>query len=298
MTAPAADYPRELAPLLPREAFRRNPRRVLYALAQLLIFAGLVMLARNCDGWVLVPIAVVAGHSLFCMALFAHELSHGAVLGPGPGRMALELVCWGANFISPTVWAVVHNHSHHRHANTARDPDRRFLRPEARTITTVYTALFYPHAQAPTRWNPLVFLHFVPYILKQTAAALFGSSLGGLVPHPAEFSWKRRAAVAVELVFIAGLQALLARAAGGGVHYLAPAAHRSPAPAFLLSHGAPPVSQHGLASLSAPGRPGRGTISRSLQAPVAVGGVVARVATAALSGGHRRRSACPDCALK
>ncbi|HET6282189.1 MAG TPA: fatty acid desaturase [Polyangia bacterium] len=221
MTPLATDYSRELAALLPREAFRRNPGRVAYAFAQLMIFAASVVLARTFDGWILLPIALLAGHSLFCLALFAHELSHGAVLGPGLPRSALELGCWGANFISPTVWSIVHNHSHHRHANTLRDPDRRFLRREASTSTAIYTALFYPHLQAPTRWNPLVLLHFVPYVLKQTAAALLGASPFGLVPHRPDFSWRKRALVAAEVVVIAGMQLCLCRAVGGGFHYLA-----------------------------------------------------------------------------
>jgi hypothetical protein len=64
----------------------------------------------------------------------------------------------------------------------------------------VYTALFYPHGGAP-RPNPLVLLHFLPYVLKQTLGALFPAGRVALMipaPCPARYhrvpiacAWRR-----------------------------------------------------------------------------------------------------------
>jgi fatty acid desaturase len=215
------DYARVLAALLPEEAFQRNPGRIVYAGLQLALYAALVSLVRTAPSWALLPICVLAGHTLFCLALFAHELSHGAILRPNAPRFLLEFVTWGLNFIAPTVWSVVHNQTHHRHVNTDADPDRRFMRAEKNVATTIYTSLFYPHREAPTRWNPLILIHFIPYVLRNTFALLSGGSPTTLVPGRLALLRGQRQRISAELLGIAALQIGLHRAAGGHLCYVA-----------------------------------------------------------------------------
>lgn len=210
-----ARYTRTLTPLLPPAVFERDPARVAFACAHLALLAALIVLIRHTDAPALhIGVSVLAGHSLFSLALFAHELSHGAILGRGWGRTALELVTWGPNLIAPTVWRVVHNGQHHAHANTLRDPDRRFARGEEGPGTRLYTRLFYPQGGRP-RANPLLLLHFIPYVLKQTVGALLPGARLPLIPARSAFSSSERARVALELAVIASLQYLLYRLVGG-----------------------------------------------------------------------------------
>jgi fatty acid desaturase len=84
----------------------------------------------------------------------------------------------------------------------------------------VYTALFYPHGGRP-RPNPLVLLHFLPYVLKQTLGALFPAGpVALLIPAPCPFSRGQRLRIAGELLLIAGFQYGLFVLAGRGIAYV------------------------------------------------------------------------------
>jgi fatty acid desaturase len=192
---------------LPERAFARRPNKCSYAAIQLSLLAAVLALGQNTDDRrLLFGLSIVAGHCLFCLALFAHELSHGSVLRAGALRRGLELVCWGLNLISPTVWHAVHNRSHHRHASTAEDPDRPFLLAERGPATRLYTLLFYPGAQG-SRWNPLVYFHFLPYVAKHTLAALLGAGRPlACVPARANFSGSEQGRIVLELVLVGAIQ--------------------------------------------------------------------------------------------
>jgi fatty acid desaturase len=213
---PGSNHARILYPLLPAAAFQRRPSRVAYGAIHVVVFVAMGVLVREVPGlgWRLLA-SLVAGHSLMCLALFAHELSHGAILSPGPLRSLLELICWGPNLIAPTAWHSVHNRTHHRYANTAGDPDRRFLTAEATVGTRLYTSVFYP--QGGRSWpNPLILFHFIPYVVKQTLGVLFpGSGPAFLIPARSTTSARERWRTGAELAFIAGLQWLVFLLSGG-----------------------------------------------------------------------------------
>jgi fatty acid desaturase len=191
---------------LPASAFARRPDKCGYALIHGSLFWTTLIVARRVDAApLLLLMSMVAGHSLFCLALFAHELSHGSVLAEGASRRALETLCWGSNLIAPSVWHGVHNRAHHRHASTAGDPDRPFLVSERRAATRAYTLLFYPGSDC--RWNPGIYFHFLPYVAKHTLAALLGPKLRlACVPGEARFSDSERKRILAELVLVAAIQ--------------------------------------------------------------------------------------------
>ncbi len=212
----ASEYNRLLKPLLPERAFATSPRKLAFlALHLLVIFAGYVGI-RFSGHWLLwLGCSVVIGHSLACIAFLAHELSHNAILPNHRLRYILELLFWGLNFIPPTVWRRVHNHTHHLHANTTNDPDRQFLTSEASTTTRWYSRLFYPNHQSP-RWNLVVGFHFVPYIVRNILAAFYpNDAKPPLVPSKPRYTPSQRLAVAFELVAIALLQAAAFYLVGG-----------------------------------------------------------------------------------
>jgi fatty acid desaturase len=206
--------------MLPREAFLRHPQRLFLASGHLAVIVGACWLVRRTQFWPLYFLAsLIIGHSLACLAFFAHEVSHGSILKRGAARTAVETMLWALNVIPATLWDEVHNHTHHPYTNTMRDADRRFIAAEKDTGTTLYTILLYPHRQT-ARWNPLVFLQFPSYILRHVIAFLSGGHWGMLPANP-EYTWPQRVRIVCELVLIVGIQYGLYAAVGfSGVKYL------------------------------------------------------------------------------
>lgn len=163
---------RRLRAALPPAAFQPTPQKALVLLALVGLFLA-TQAAVSLVGlsWGLVPLIIVAAVALSALAFATHELSHGIILRPGALQRGVELVCWGLIFMSPTMWRRVHNQTHHAHANTPADPDYPLHAGEESTSTRWYVWLFYPNADV-FPWNPLVFVHFVTYILRNTVAAL------------------------------------------------------------------------------------------------------------------------------
>ncbi|HWA26651.1 MAG TPA: fatty acid desaturase [Lacunisphaera sp.] len=195
---------------LPPAAYRVAPGK----LAVMLLHAGIAatgfwLAGRTGLAWPLVPLALVTGHSLGCIGFLAHDLAHGSVVRHRPTALALERVFWGLVLISATVWRRVHNQSHHAHFNTVLDPDRMFLADERRATTVWYVRIFYPNAET-FPWNPLVLLHLVAYVGRNTVTSLLpGKSKLAVVPAKAAVHAGDRRAILIDLGIIAGLQALL-----------------------------------------------------------------------------------------
>lgn len=180
---PHRRYVDQLRPLLPAEALRRSPSKLVYAGIHFAVIGVGIATCRTLPFTELYPLVGVAvGHSLACLAFFAHELSHHSVIAPGRWCRALELLCWGVNAVPPTLWHAVHNTTHHLQTNTPRDPDRRWLPEQATPATRAYTAIFYPHRHAPPA-NPLVLFQFVGYIVRIVTAAVTNGR-HGLLPSP------------------------------------------------------------------------------------------------------------------
>lgn len=195
---------------LPPAAYRVAPGKLPVIFLHAGIAAAGFWLAGRAgiSGWLL-PLALVAGHSLGCLGFLAHDLAHGSVVRHRPTALVLERICWGLVLISATVWRRVHNQSHHAHFNTVLDPDRMFLADERRAATVWYVRIFYPNAET-FPWNPLVLLHLVAYVGRNTITSLLpGKSKLPVVPAKAAVQSGDRRAIFADLAVIAGLQVLL-----------------------------------------------------------------------------------------
>jgi fatty acid desaturase len=204
---PPSDYARELRALLPPGAFAASPRRLLPLAAHLLVVvAGYLGCRYASSAGVYLLLALVIGHSLACVGLLAHDLSHNCILRPGPLRYLLEVPVWAINLVPATVWHRVHNQTHHVHTNTPDDPDRPFLLSERSWPVRLYARLLYPHRRT-LRWNPLVAFHFVPYIVRNIAAAFYpGAGKPDVVPFKPAYTPGQRVRVVFELAVIVALQ--------------------------------------------------------------------------------------------
>jgi fatty acid desaturase len=131
----------------------------------------------------------------------------------------LELVFWGLSLVSPTLWRRVHNDTHHAHAGTPRDPDRPFLYQERNRTTIAYDWFFYPGRDAWMRWNPLTFLHFAPYVLRNVLAA-FLPTKPSFVPAAPHYTRQQRLTILLEYAVIVGFQVAIYRLCGSWFTYL------------------------------------------------------------------------------
>ena len=201
---------------LPAAAFQPDPRKLVWmSLHAAIFFAAHAAVARiGLSPWLLVPIGIAAA-SLSCLGFYSHDLAHGSILRPGRAQRAAELFFWGLLMIAPTIWRRVHNQSHHVHYNTFADPDRQFMVAEARESTRWYVRFLYPNAEV-FPWNPLVFVHFVPYVVRNTVAALLPARWKpAVVPNRPDYEPHETAVIVAELLALAALQAALFVLTGG-----------------------------------------------------------------------------------
>ena len=119
------EYERVIRPLLPQGAFAPDARHLLRILLHLLVVLGGLLLLRVASAWwMMLPIALIIGHSLACLAFLAHDVSHNAVVTNRIAKRGLELLLWGLNAMPPTLWRRLHNQTHHVETNTVHDTDR------------------------------------------------------------------------------------------------------------------------------------------------------------------------------
>jgi fatty acid desaturase len=201
-----AEYVRALRSKLPERAFEPSlDRRFLAALVHLLLVIVGWLAFRKVSHVFWPLLSIVVGHSLACLAFFAHDLSHRTVTRNNQLCSFMEFVCWPLNFIPPTMWKKLHNESHHARPNTPRDPDRRFSTREKSTATVTYTAIFFPHKRL--KYNVLCLLHFVTYIIRHMVAVFYVGdkkpSINTFKPH---YSFRERMRILAEIGFIFALQ--------------------------------------------------------------------------------------------
>ena len=201
---------------LPAAAFQPDAKKLipmaLYSAVFLAAHAAVSVIGLS--PWLLAPI-VVAAAALSCVGFHTHDLAHGSILRPGRAQRVSELFFWSLLMIAPTIWRRVHNQSHHVHYNTDADPDRPFLEEEKSAATRWYVWLLYPNAEV-FPWNPLVFVHFVPYVVRNTIAALLPPRWKPpVVPNRADYAPGETRVIVGELLVLALVQGGLFLLTGG-----------------------------------------------------------------------------------
>jgi len=243
------DYVRTLMPLLPREAFAPNPRKLYVIALHIVIVLIGVAACRFVDKlyWPLLSIPI--GISMGAMAFLAHDVSHRSVVRDRRLLYLTELVIWGFLYIPPTVWRRVHA-SHHVHTNGRDDPDRRFLREELTPVTTAYAVTFFPNRWM--KYSVICLLHFVAYSFRHTITALYpGRSKPKNVTAKPAYSGRDKLRIVFEIAYIAVLQLGLAWLAGSATAYcwavLVPIALMSAAVSFYFftNHSLNPLNEDG-----------------------------------------------------
>jgi fatty acid desaturase len=249
--APAThtDYVRTLMPLLPREAFAPNTRK-LYVIGLHIAIVLIGVAAFRFVGrpyWPLLSVPI--GISMGAMAFLAHDVGHRSVVRDRRLLYLTELAIWGILYIPPTVWRRVHA-SHHVHTNGHDDPDRRFLREELTPLTSAYAVTFFPNRWL--KYSIIYLLHFVAYSLRHTVTAFYPGRIkpGSVTAKPA-YSGRDKMWIGLEIGYIAMLHLGLASLAGGATAYcwavLVPIVMMSAAVSFYFftNHSLNPLNEDG-----------------------------------------------------
>jgi fatty acid desaturase len=170
----------EMRRLLPREAFAPNRKKLLeMALHVALVVVCYRALSTQPGLLASIGLSAVIGHSMLCLGLAGHDLSHNAIVRNYTARVATEYMLWSFLLTSRTVWHVDHNRTHHRHTNTMQDSFRHYADTEECGKTRWFSLLFVPGKHF--RFNPFVFLTYLVHMIMHTVIILKGNFTGSKV---------------------------------------------------------------------------------------------------------------------
>ena len=207
---PQGSYAKALRPLMPSEAFVRDPSKLVILLINLaILILGWAIAARldRSPLYVLLlylPLAVVMGNSIIVLLFSSHDLMHGSVIKNPRLISVFGLLGLAMFWMPPTLWKAVHNRVHHNKANSLADPDRNYLYEQPNTWGKWIQDLFVPSAEVnpvwltvgmATAWGVHTFRNF-------TSVLLFNSETVDYVPAAFKVSSKERRAIASEFLLI------------------------------------------------------------------------------------------------
>jgi len=204
---------------LPPEAFRADPKKLLWIALHIGFILGCGALFRGLpSSWGLL-FAILVGHSISCIAFLGHDLSHNSVVRGKRLRFVVERITWAFVLMPATIWIRDHNHMHHRAANTMDDSFRYFSESEQSVWRKIYCMLFFPNKRLP--WSPLPFLSALAYNnLVMRSAMVPGSRAGHLLPNVPTYTKRERMSIAFEMASGTAVQVGLFYLVGGWSHYL------------------------------------------------------------------------------
>ena len=107
-------------------AFKARPLRALWFIPLNIVIIGSIaaILVLNLPWWGNLLLSLLAGHTLACQALLAHEVLHGALGMSKRMQNTLGWIGFGPALVPPEFWRRWHNVAHHAHTNLGdKDPD-------------------------------------------------------------------------------------------------------------------------------------------------------------------------------
>jgi len=209
------EYVKTVKKLLPAHAFSPAPERLWVMFMHVAVVAVGYAGIRWVDPIWSLFFSILIGHSVACIGFLAHELSHHAIITNRPARYLCEIFFWGLILVPTTLWKRIHNQTHHSNANTRDDPDRQFLKSEESFWTKWYTWLFYPNNRL-SRYNPLVGIQFITYIIRQTSAAFYRADRKpDVVPFKPAYRLQQKIQIVAEIIIILLMQMIVFFVVGG-----------------------------------------------------------------------------------
>ena len=117
---------KRLCQSLPDDIFDYQPSRALVAfpLIACIVFVTFAILSFKLRWYFALPLALVLGNAYALLAFLAHETLHGSVVASRRLQNFIGYLGFGPFLISPHLWRVWHNQTHHRVVNQGDgDPD-------------------------------------------------------------------------------------------------------------------------------------------------------------------------------
>ena len=208
-----AEYIREIENLLPKEAFAPASNKLLPLFAYLLALLALYFAFRLTEqAFFYGLLSLLLAHCLASLGFFAHDLSHRAILRKHQHRYPLEVLLFGVNLLPATYWDHLHNRTHHVHNNAVHKPVESPSHPEKSREGRWYDCLFLL-SKKPGRWNPLLWLHFLAYLLGNYIAAIQAEQ-ASQKERKASYSRKQKRRISIEAGVIVLLQVTIFFAVG------------------------------------------------------------------------------------
>ncbi|MGL5035284.1 MAG: fatty acid desaturase family protein, partial [Microcystaceae cyanobacterium] len=155
---PHSAYVKKLRPLLPPEAFKTDPSKLITLFVNLSILIAGWAIAAHLDDWpsyllwLYLPIALIMGNSIIILLFGSHDLMHGSVIKTSKLHYLISFLGLSMLFMPPTQWKNLHNLVHHNQTNSLADPDRNYLSEQPETWGKWIQNLFVPSTEVNQFW--------------------------------------------------------------------------------------------------------------------------------------------------
>jgi len=210
---PQGEYAKKLHRLLPDDAFKTDPSKLVILLINLAILILGWAIADKLDRWSIsllwlyLPLALIMGNGVAVLAFSYHDLMHGTVTRNHRLMLITSLLGQVIIWMPPTLWKILHNRIHHNTTNSLRDPDRNYLYTQPNSWGKWLQNLCFPSSEVhpiclliglTTAWGFYTFRNLI---------AVLSSNRETVDYLPAAFTVrpKERLAIAGEFLVILGL---------------------------------------------------------------------------------------------
>lgn len=199
---PLSYYAKSLRGIVPKEALKPATYKLIPMFIHALLFVAYIFLVAYFGNiFALIGFSVLAGITIACLFLYAHELSHGVIIKKQPYLYLLQNFFWAFSGIPPTLWQKIHNLTHHKHSNTYTDPDRKTFKSEAGVLNNLYNLFIYPNKKL--RYSFTVGFAMILYSTKHILSVYYTrGKKPSIVTYRPEYSKSEIRAISFELGFI------------------------------------------------------------------------------------------------
>lgn len=210
---PQSVYVKKLKPLLPPEAFKPDPSKLIILFINVGILIAGWVIARSLDQWpvhllwLYLPIALIMGNSIIILLFSTHDLMHGSVIKKSLWSYLISFLGLSMLLMPPTQWKTLHNFVHHNNTNSLADPDRSYLYTQPETWGKWIQNLFVPSTEVNSFW---LFIGMsgswvVHNFRNLTSVIFFNSKSVDYVPSAFIVNEKDRAIICFECLGILGI---------------------------------------------------------------------------------------------
>lgn len=196
---------------LPSHMFKPTPTLLIsptiYAIST---FALAYYINADSPWWVLALSILWIGHAFFCVATFAHNLSHNSVVRNTKLKYTLELFFWSLAYFPPTIWRMTHNKTHHPFVNQEKDTFRHFAEEEINEKRSRKWVNWLLSPKKGPRFSPTVYLSYLVYQIAYIVSAVLrtNGTHSSVVAYLPKYSSREHRFIYFELLILLLIQSV------------------------------------------------------------------------------------------